>query len=31
MENDFKWHSQTVTAEHLKQAQDELAAQEATL
>jgi transketolase len=31
MENDYNWHSQPVTAENLKQAQDELAAQEATL
>jgi transketolase len=31
MENDFNWHSKPVTDEDLKQAQDELAAQEAAL
>lgn len=31
MENDFNWHSKPVTADDLKQAQDELAAQEAAL
>ena len=31
MENDFNWHSKPVTDDDLKQAQDELAAQEAAL
>ena len=31
MENDFSWHSKPVTEQDLKQAQDELAAQEAEL
>ena len=31
MENDFNWHSKPVTDDELKQAQDELAAQEAAL
>jgi transketolase len=31
MENDFSWHSKQVTADDLKQAQDELALQEAAL
>ena len=31
MENDFAWHSKPVTDDDLKQAQDELAAQEAAL
>ena len=31
MENDFNWHSKPVTDQDLKQAQDELAAQEAAL
>ena len=31
MENDFNWHSQPVTDQYLKQAQDELAAREASL
>lgn len=31
MENDFTWHSKPVTDDDLKQAQDELAAQEAAL
>ena len=31
MENDFNWHSKPVTDQDLKQAQDELAVQEAAL
>jgi hypothetical protein len=31
MEDDFNWHSKPVTDDDLKQAQEELAAQEAAL